>query len=348
MANFQIEKTEIELDTFGNTVHLVYNAYEQPLYYESNVFTPVCHTGKCLPVRITIQWDLGGDFNRFELKGDEILTKVEHIPFTETDYQMLHNILGNDQSELRNYHYEDLVFKGQDTVTAEVDGVSGATITGLKGHYVPDALFTSHTLWHLVNGNIRSLLAENTKNHLFADYPLVYFINRPELNCRRAAIQQVSINGNKNYVTVLKSILDTAQWELSLFALTEMGLAFDESENARIILSAVYDSTRNETAQKIILETYLDKELNDQEIEIITRHFGTSFGLFTSEYNVLRRQNQWPKISYEHVLAYVSRSQNLQRKEKAFSMLTAHKNQFSRKLMRKYKKVAKQNYLVDP
>jgi len=337
--------TGLLLDTLGNSVHVVHHDSHLPRYYESDVFTPVCHTGECLPIEITIRWDLGGDFHEFELKDGEILTKIDHIPFTDSDYRMLQNLLENDRSALRDYSYADLIYKGKDTVNQKVDGVSGATITGLKGHYVPDALFTTHTLWHLVNGSVRQKLAAYTRDVLFESTDLSYFIGDASLNCQRAALKELSCREQRNLVSVLETILDTADTPLSLFALEELGRQFTTSNQARQLLSSYYQNTSNEASKRKILLAYEAQELMVSEIEVIAAGFGKYYSLFTIECKVLDKQQDWPKTAYEHILAFVDQSQNLQRKEKAFSLLRIRKDHFSRSMLRRYKKVAKDHFL---
>ena len=162
----KMESTHILLDTFDNEVFLCYDEKGYPTHYISDVFTPVCNTGECLPIKILLYWDLAGNFSKYELPGTEILTKLDHIPFTPADYQMLQSILSNPSSELKKYSYSDITFTDD---TAKVDGVSGATITGLRGHYVPDALYSSHTLWHLTNGGITDISNLDTDCSMLPD-----------------------------------------------------------------------------------------------------------------------------------------------------------------------------------
>ena len=54
--NLKTKKTGIMLDSMNNEVVLVFED-NLPIYYMSEIFTPVCNTGECLPVYVNIYWE---------------------------------------------------------------------------------------------------------------------------------------------------------------------------------------------------------------------------------------------------------------------------------------------------
>jgi hypothetical protein len=87
--------TGIFLDSLDNAVMLAYKN-GKPAYYYSEIFTPVCETGECKPIYINIYWDLMGNYDYFDQPENEILTKLDHKPFTDDDYELLDEILRGD------------------------------------------------------------------------------------------------------------------------------------------------------------------------------------------------------------------------------------------------------------
>ncbi len=114
------------------------------LYWYRRVETPVCLTGTCKLIDIGIYWTCDGRFFGLEVYGEH-LTKTDHSDFKEADYKKLIEILKNDWSILREYELSDL------TEGPEVDGVSGATREELAGEAIDQAVYSTHTMWHLIH-----------------------------------------------------------------------------------------------------------------------------------------------------------------------------------------------------
>ncbi len=122
-------------------------------FYFREIFTAVCASEKCYPVRITFYWNLIGDFVGYELPPGEKLTKVDHQPFTQDEYEKLNKALKDAHSKLRYYSIDNLVNDGNKE--GEVDGISGATNREILDIVVEGAVYTFHTLWNLANGPVK-------------------------------------------------------------------------------------------------------------------------------------------------------------------------------------------------
>jgi len=135
-----------------------------PVLYFRKFSTGVCLENECRPLLIILYWTVTGRYLGFELPQGEFLSKTEHEPFVKKEYEELNKLLSNSYSTLANFSLEELV----EPVTneEEVDGVSGATRSGILDYCVDGAVFTTYTLWHLVYGDTRRKIIDNTKSEM--------------------------------------------------------------------------------------------------------------------------------------------------------------------------------------
>ena len=131
------------------------------LYWYRRVDTEVCLTGECKRVDVGLYWYCTGDFMGLEVYREH-LTKTDHSNFFPADYDKLIAVLSNDWSSLREYALADLT----DDKPAGVDGVSGATRKEIAAEAVADAVYTTHTLWHLVHVGEKEQLVPLTIRYL--------------------------------------------------------------------------------------------------------------------------------------------------------------------------------------
>ncbi len=132
------------------------------LYWYRRIKTPVCLTGECKLIDIGIYWDCTGRFLGLEIYGEH-LTKTDHSDFSQEDYDQLMGILHNDWSLLREYELSELV---DDPYEEVVDGASGATKKEIASEAVKDAVYTTHTIWHLIHQGEKEQLATLTLEEL--------------------------------------------------------------------------------------------------------------------------------------------------------------------------------------
>lgn len=148
----RVEKRPVNfLDTIPNdTIYVCFSEKNLPLAFYREIQSGVCLEGVCLPVYLNIYWTVSGNYLGYKLGNGEILTKNEHEPFTAHDYKELHTLLSDPQSLLANFSIEEMTQGKADT--AQVDGISGATLSNLRGYIVTGAAYTTHTLWHITYG----------------------------------------------------------------------------------------------------------------------------------------------------------------------------------------------------
>lgn len=121
-----------------------------PVAYHRKIRTSVCFDGLCRLLDIVLYWNPTGSYLGFELPDGEFLSKAEHDPFTEKEYQKLHGILSDSLSPLGDYSFAELVSGGENA--EGVDAVSSATLTEIQHYVIPGAAYTTYRLWHIFYG----------------------------------------------------------------------------------------------------------------------------------------------------------------------------------------------------
>jgi len=134
-------------------------------YYYSPLKTPVCNDTLCQVVFLNIFWDLAGNYSKFEISPQIPLTKNDHKPFTEEDYDKLDQTLKNGNSILGDKTEDELLDTERSRYSEKIDGVTGATAKEIQSEIVEGALYSTYTLWHMANGNIKYKLREYTRSN---------------------------------------------------------------------------------------------------------------------------------------------------------------------------------------
>lgn len=179
-------------DTIPNdTLHICYSGAGLPIAAFRNILTGVCLDGECRIVKIRIYWTITGRYLGYSLATGQELTKREHVSFTEQEYARLHQLLGDSVSLLKYYTLREIQPVKANVTT---DGISGATLPDLSGYIVPEAAYTSHTLWHLVYGDSRDSLQSLIYRTLSA--PLVDSLLKSTANYDKLwALKRISLLG---------------------------------------------------------------------------------------------------------------------------------------------------------
>ena len=86
-----------------DSVYLFVDEQSFPKFYYQDIFTPVCEDNSCKPVYITLMWDLLGNYLDYKVDPKWPLTKIDHLPFSDEEYEKLHLVLADDHSILGSY-----------------------------------------------------------------------------------------------------------------------------------------------------------------------------------------------------------------------------------------------------
>ncbi|MCC5928756.1 MAG: hypothetical protein JJU28_05880 [Cyclobacteriaceae bacterium] len=255
LPELSLHKTEIRFSTpdlYGKfyDIHL-FKDDTGLFYWYGTVQTPVCLTGECKNIEIGLYWKLTGEFLGIEVL-HEHLTKADHTPFLSEDYDMLISILSNEWAIFREYDLEDLIYPDLEYV----DGHSGATHKQLIGHTVPNAVYTTYTLWHLIYGDIQNQIKKHSAKQINANglFPMNVLEQFPE--CRNFILEQVNLGTIVPTVEVLNlAFIGMLQNEDLYFfqeAIKTLGRFNLNDYSLQDRLSLVYSSASLSAKQKLL------------------------------------------------------------------------------------------------
>jgi hypothetical protein len=202
-------------------VDLVFSASGRPDYYTSHVRTPVCKDSLCYLVVIDLDWDLLGNFRKYQVPSDKPLTKFDHDPFTEEDDRKLRSILANRTSLLRDYDMKSLVDEKEKRASSVVDATSGATSATIKDEVVGGALYTTHTLWHIVNGPIAERILQHTEGR-FDESLLVQLLQSDQFQYQYYALTRIPAESTQRYLPHLIRLLASGDSYVPFFAIEKI------------------------------------------------------------------------------------------------------------------------------
>lgn len=149
----------------GLPIALVSSPEGMPLYYYQDIQTSVCFDNKCRPLDLQVLWNITGRYLGFQLPEGEFLSRHDHQPFTEREYQRLNFLLADAQLPMRDIAFEALLTPTTQQSTG-VDAISGATSKALKDFVVAGAAYTTYTLWNIVYGPARDRIIALTEQRL--------------------------------------------------------------------------------------------------------------------------------------------------------------------------------------
>ena len=185
-----------------DSVYLFVDDQSLPKFYYQDIFTPVCEDNSCKPVYITLMWDLLGNYLDYKVDPKLPLTKIDHLPFSDEEYEKLHLVLADDHSILSSYtkkNIAELYASSKFNNIDDVDAVSGATPQYIKDQTIEGALYTCHTLWNLCRGKISEQLLNHTENHLLNDDLMHQMILSGDLKLIEFSFQHLSSFGDPRY-----------------------------------------------------------------------------------------------------------------------------------------------------
>lgn len=331
--------TGIYLDTLENTIDVVLDEEDLPLYYQSEVFTPVCGAGECLPIRINLFWTLAGSYLKYNLPEGEILTKVEHIPFTEADYTKLDAVLRNRSSTLRYLLGDSSVF------SEHVDGVTGPTSRASKRDFVEGAIYTSLTLYSLIYSRASVQLSEYTLNEFMNEQSVYCFLVNEDIEIAALAYTWLAQKKNEKELT-----------ELILERLDNKTEKYPQVAIRFLSPQAVLDSTTQNFLANRYLQpetsaesrTYLLKQWKGHQLLENTRcvilkgliYFRADFELIV---DIIQDQQNWSQRIYELLAEAIEEEHNMTRKGTLIRLLDERSKQ-APKIVRKFLKETKKKF----
>jgi len=172
IADIQSVNADLNDTLLNKTIKIYLDKNGFPIKYSRDISTGVCVDGECRLVGINLFWNVTGRYLGFELPNGEFLSKTEHDPFNAEEYDRLHELMAEANSPLASYTIEELVPE-KDSLFPGVDAVTSATIEAVLDHIVEGAVYTTHTLWHIVYGTTKSEIEKLTVNRLNSELVLL-------------------------------------------------------------------------------------------------------------------------------------------------------------------------------
>lgn len=260
-------------DSFSYDLNLAFNKIDKPKFYYSKLVTPVCESGECYLVEVSIFWDLIGNYLGFKLPRDKILTKIDHKHFDKADYEKLHRILSDINWPLAGYAINELIVDSTKIlVDSELDAYSGATVNFVREQdNIPGALYTIHTLWEFVHSReIINHIQDHTLR-LVEDnsFTLTTFLTNEKLSQKLWALDNIdqSVLLEESLISSWLSLIDDSDYFLAYSAIRAIKPVHLESAAVQIGLFSKYEKV-NHGLKKMIIEKLL--EAPDLSAEIVT------------------------------------------------------------------------------
>lgn len=261
-------------DTLSNDTLLEYLGENKvPIMFARKFQTGVCIDGKCRILNIELYWNITGRYLGFKLPDREFLSKTDHVKFNSAEYDKLHQLLANPNSELANYSLKKLV-PVKDTTKIKVDAVSSATLTAVLDFVVPGAVYTTYTLWQIVYGSTKHEIEKITAEWLTAEIVLELLNSQnteDKIWTLKHIPQEMEISGKlRDKLMKFISGNDVYLSELSLNALQPEALTsevqmklieiFNKTElfQKRLIIRKLEDSPKLESSVAIIISSELN------------------------------------------------------------------------------------------
>lgn len=281
-------------------------------------------------------WDLGGNYLKYELPSNKILTKIDHLPFSAFDYGLLHRVLLNKQSALANYTLFDL---NKPTKQEKVDGVTGATPPKLKGSFVPGALYTSYTLWHIVYRQ-KITIQQYTSTKLLNSSWTNYLLENPELGGQQLALNYLILADKQiDSSRRLSTILDTADNELAMLCIDKLYESKTSQQSLTEILPRKYLTTNNNEIKAKILTIWSEQSyLTDKIYSALVQQLGSNSSTIDLEIQILNKNQRWPDFVYYSIYDKVKITHHLIRREKLNELLLSRANEYPKKFKKLLKK----------
>ena len=256
-------------DSITLEVELVLGTDGLPDFYLCHVNTPVCDDGLCRSLILDVYWDLLGNFTRFEVPEYPPLTKWDHLEFSTEDYIKLGEILRDKNSVLGTVKDVNTLFDpSTKKISATVDAVTGATRETIKNAVVPGAVYSSYTLWQVVNGEIPSRIQQNTLSYRGQDL-INKFLLSENYHYHYEALDYLVSTGYEEHLPELVKMLDNCDPFVTRMAVRWFPLSWLDHEQFQLAVTALIDQF-DYRAREIWLDRMMDVQVSGATLEYLT------------------------------------------------------------------------------
>ncbi|MFT6810299.1 MAG: hypothetical protein ACJA01_003542 [Saprospiraceae bacterium] len=249
---------EIEVFVYPDTVSndalfLVKTQHDIPLHYFKNITTEVCFDGECRLLTITVYWNITGRYLGFELPIGEFLSKYEHEPFSNDEYERLNDLLADSNLPLGQISFEKLI-EVPATMPDSVDGISGATTASVAQMVVKGAAYSTYTLWNIVHGTTQDYVVRLTEEQLTPDL-IDLILKSPDISDRVWALKRIPHKTalNPKLTTALLDIISGDDFFLSYSAINAIKVPHLHTAPLQDSLFSIYKEA-DHSIQRMIVE----------------------------------------------------------------------------------------------
>lgn len=266
----------------GDSLFLIKTKRNIPIHYFKNITTEVCFDSECRLLNITVYWNITGRYLGFELPKGEFLSKHDHEPFSNDEYERLNDLLADPNLPLGRISFEKLI-EIPETVSDSIDGISGATTEDVSKMVVKGAAYTTYTLWNIVHGPTLDYVANLTEKQLSPDL-IDLILKSPDISDRVWALNRVSQNTvlNPKLTVTLLGIISGDDFYLAYSAINAIKAPHLHADTLQMALFSIYKkanhSIKRMIVEKLMEAPYLSSELTSSSRKLFNKLNGKQLG----------------------------------------------------------------------
>ena len=286
--NLQADTLPFQDTLSDNILYQIKTSEGIPLFYAQNIVTEVCFDNKCRLLNITVYWNITGRYLGFELPKGEFLSKHDHEPFSKKEYERLNDLLADPSLHLGEISFKKLIGIPETEIDS-IDGISGATTEDVSKMVVKGAAYTTYTLWNIVHGPTKDIVASLTEKELSPDL-IDLILKSPDINDRVWALDRINQKTtlNPKLTVTLLEIISGDDFFLSYSAINAIKASHLNSDTFQFALFSIYKkanhSIKRMIVEKLMEAPYLSSELITSSRNLLSELNGKQLGDFLKLY----------------------------------------------------------------
>ena len=253
--------------------------------------TEVCFDDKCRLLRITVYWNITDRYLGFELADGMFLSKRDHEPFSNDEYERLNGLLADPSLPLGEISFEKLIrIPESESLSESVDGISGATTADVSKMVVKGAAYTTYTLWNIVHGSTKDLVASITEKQLSTAL-IDLILKSPDISDRLWALDRINQKTalNPKLTSTILENISSDDFFLSYSAMNAIGALHLNSDTLQFALFSIYrkanHSIKSMIVEKLMGASSLSAELITSSRKLLLELNGKQLGDFLKLYS---------------------------------------------------------------
>lgn len=223
-----------------DSLFLVKTQENIPLHYFKSITTEVCFDQECRLLSIIVFWNITGRYLGFELPAGEFLSKLDHEPFSNDEYERLNDLLADPTLPLRGVSFNELLAIPK-METDSIDGITGATTPALSQVVVKGAAYTTYTLWNIVYGPTRDMIMNLTEKQLSSNL-MKLILQSPDLYDKDWVLKRLSekVILSPSLTTALLDLISGEDFFLSSAAIHALKPSHLQQNSLQLALFSIY------------------------------------------------------------------------------------------------------------